>query len=93
MGPQKSTWIRIPQQSNPNLKSVLADVGLKRKNSERTKEVEEVSVFVKKFRMEEEVLPVNMINQCPLAELLCTLVRSNESHKLELLKVWEPSDS
>ena len=68
MGPKKSTWIRIPQRSNPNLKSVLADVGLKRKNSERTKEVEEVLVFVKKFRIEEEALPMNMINQCLSAE-------------------------
>ena len=68
VGPKKSTWTRIPQRSNPSSKSDLAVEGSKRKNSEQTKEVEETSVIVKKFRMEEEAVPMNMNNQCLLAE-------------------------
>ena len=32
-------------------------------------EVEEASVIVKKFRMEEKAVPMNMINQCLSAEV------------------------
>ena len=68
VGPKKSTWTRIPLRSNPSSKFDLAIEGSKRKNSEQTKEMEEASVIVKKFRMEEKVVPVNMINQCLSAE-------------------------
>ena len=68
VGPKKSTWTRIPLRCNPSSKSNLVVEGSKRKNSEQTKEVEEASVIVKKFRMEEKVVPVNMINQCLSAE-------------------------
>lgn len=64
VGPKKSTWSRIPQRSTQNPTAVLADEGPKRKNSEQSKGVEDSLVFVKKFRLEEKALPVNMINQC-----------------------------
>ena len=69
VGPKKSTWTRIPLRSNPSSKFDLAIEGSKRKNSEQTMEVEEASVIVKKFRMEEKAVPVNMINQCLSAEV------------------------
>ena len=93
VGPKKTTWTRIPQQSKSSSKSDSVVTGSKRKISEQNEEVEEALVIVKKYGMEEEVVPGNMIIQSLLWRLLCSPAGNNESHKLELLRAWEPSDS
>lgn len=64
VGPKKSTWTRVPQWSNPSSKSESTVEGPKRNISEQTKELEEASMTVKKFRMEEEAVSVKMNKQC-----------------------------
>ena len=93
MGPKKTTWTRISQRSKSSSKSDSVVAGPKRKISEQNEEVEEALVIVKKYGMEEEVVPGNMIIQSLLWRLLCSPAGNNESHKLELLRAWEPSDS
>ena len=93
VGPKKTTWTRIPQRSKSSSKSDSVVTGSKRKISEQNEEVEEALVIVKKYGMEEEVVPGNMIIQSLLWRLLCSPAGNNESHKLELLRAWEPLDS
>ena len=69
VGPKKSTWTRIPTTVQSKSKGCDSRCGPKRKNSEQTKEVEEASVSIKKFRMDVVALPVNMINQCLSVEV------------------------
>lgn len=68
MGLKKSTWTRIQPRTNQNPRDVLADVGLKRKNSEESQSVEVTSRSVKKVRLDEEIFLEHMVDQCPLAE-------------------------
>ena len=70
MGLKKSTWTRIQQWTNQNPRDVLADEGPKRKNSEKSQNVEDTLVSVKKVRLDEEILPVHMVDQCISAEAM-----------------------
>ena len=68
VGPKKTTWTRIPQQSNSSSKSDSLVASPKRKTSEQNEEVEEALVTVKKYRMDEEAVPGKMIIQSLSAE-------------------------
>jgi len=68
VGPKKTTWTRIPQQSKSSSKSDSVVTGPKRKISEQNEEVEEALMTVKKYGMEEEVVPGNMTIQSLLVE-------------------------
>ena len=41
---------------------MLANEGPKRKNSEKSQSVEDTSVYVKKVKLDEEILPVHMVD-------------------------------
>nr|XP_023889748.1 uncharacterized protein LOC112001798 [Quercus suber] len=67
VGPKKSTWARIPRPKSVS-KSEGVMEGPKRKSSQLTEKVEEALVSVKKYRVEEDAVPVSMINQSISAE-------------------------
>nr|POE64344.1 putative purple acid phosphatase 20 [Quercus suber] len=57
VGPKKSTWARIPRPKSVS-KSEGVMEGPKRKSSQLTEKVEEALVSVKKYRVEEDAVPV-----------------------------------